>query len=240
MKKFIMNVCAVSILATSMTSFAATDRQSEVRNILAKYTSSVERGESNVKAISEATLAIQAKGITAEEVMEFAAAGMSASEAQAFRSEVGSRLGSANHENIGDLVLETSQNLGQGANFRSGCELPWIGMWVGGIAAIVYLSKSGEAGRVKRSKERDINSMNLQKSDLQADIAILIGEGVKPESFLIASIQKDIDYLNVSIGQAQVEMEKQKKDASTFLVIGGAAAAVSAISFVAKPNCVML
>jgi hypothetical protein len=236
MKKIISQLCTASILLSSVnvTAFAAT--QDDIRNVLAQYSSSMERGESSIKSLTEASLALKSKKISSTELVNYITADMDKAEAAAYRANVLPSLALTDADNVDVLFKQAAANMGMGSNFR-GCNAytPGATTWITGVTAIVFLSMASESNRRAKSQQESVKQMRLEKTDMESDIKILIGEGVKPESFLIASIQKDINYLDEQMVQEQQKSEESKKNTQTQLIVGAAAGVVSAIG--AATNC---
>lgn len=232
MKKLISQICSISILATSLNvapAFASTNRSDVIRNVLAEYTMKMETAEGSIKSISEAAIALRDHNVKAEELVEYVAAGMEPAEAMAYRSAVASRLAVADSENMPELLKDISNTMSKGSNYRGCTSQVQLVSWVMGITSASFLIAVSDVSGRKKSNENEIKKMRLEKTDLESDINILIGEGVKPESFLIASIKKDIAYLDEQIAQDQSEVEKYSAKVKNYSIVAGATGAVAAI-----------
>lgn len=251
MKKLITQICSVSLLATSLTSFGVpaafaadlnslssieisqSSKMDSIRSIMANYTSNIERAEGNIKSLHQATIALKANNVSAQELVEFAALGMDKAEAAAYRSIMMEKMAIAgskdlSNEELGELVNEVTASMNKGANFRV-CEVASFAGWIGGISLVVFGIMAIDANGKSGDKEEEIKDMKLTKVDLESDINILIGEGVKPESFLIASIKKDIAYMDEQMEQAESEKAELDSNLKLYAILAGAGAAVGGV-----------
>ncbi|MFL5783719.1 MAG: hypothetical protein ACJ76H_03845 [Bacteriovoracaceae bacterium] len=229
MKKFIANLCSFAFVLNVFTvsgttsAFAAEKSQSSnkqelIADIFAKYSMTMEKAEGQVKAFTEASLAIKENNISNDDLVAYAISDMNPAEAKAFLANA-AQMNNKNlsPEEAAKLVLNT-QN--QGSNFRT-CMLnddgitgfiAGTGAFVVGILAIVNITYSN------KNKRNDIKLARVQE---QEEIDILLGEGVSEGSYLVTSRRADIAYMD----EQERQLEEQEADKHKEGMIEGAVAA---------------
>lgn len=233
MKKLISQICAITILSTSINTqvFAQANngRSETIRQIFAEYTVKMERAEGSIKSLSEAAIALRDLGVEPQEIVDYVAEGMDTEEASAYRASVESKLAIADSENMSELLKEATATLSKGSNFY-GCSDAgaWVTAAVGATSILFFFATIVTNGD-KIQKEEKLRELRLQKTDLESDIKIYLGEGVRPDSYLIASIQKDIAYLDEQTSQAETDYNRASEAQKNSLIITAATGAVAAV-----------
>lgn len=250
--KLVSHMVSVSILASSLAAFnvpsaLASDmkpmkplelktiqnKQEVIKAAFAHFsvamtsTKSVEAKLIYRQAMTDAAKSFKAAGVIQKDLIEYATSDMNPAEAAAFRSQVSnlsaSDLSSPEGEELLQRILKEQ---GKGSNFLP-CGLGTTIAFTAGLGAFII-------GILALTKLEDVTKKDRQQNDLdraaiESEIDILRGEGVREDSYLIASRKAEIQQLDIEYAQMLDQKESDRKGAVTLGIIAGGLAVTAIV-----------